>query len=159
MTDFIIVSFACAAISFTISWTSIFRSFRELVSRIHPKVDELVHCPWCVNHYVVLLFLLFSGFKKAFLTYELIGMSLANLVITWFAVVGLGGVIHFVLLRAYEPVAKQLVQRQLDKLRKKDEEFNEKERVKFMSEIAKGNFPHSITQKSTFLDKSHPLED
>ncbi len=107
MTEFLALAFASAAISFTISWTSIFRAFREMVSKIHPKVDELIHCPWCLNHYVVLAIILHTR------RYD----GITDLVLTWFAAVCVGGLIHFVLLRAYDPVPKKMAERIIHNLR------------------------------------------
>lgn len=112
---FLLLSFACAAISFTISVTSIFEWIREKVSLIHPKLDQLIHCPWCLNHYVTLTFLLFT-WKHFCLN---VGNIFLSFIIIWFAIVCLGGLIHHVLLRAYEPVAKAGTQRMIDKLKNK----------------------------------------
>jgi hypothetical protein len=103
MTSILIASFCCAAISFTITTTSIFESLRNLVAKIHPKLDELIHCPWCLNHYVVLVYLLVT------LNFS----TLVEALVYLFAIVGMGGLIHHVLLRAYEPIAKRLLERKL----------------------------------------------
>ncbi len=111
METLIVIALTCAAISFTITTTSIFAWFRDIVSKIHPKIEELIHCPWCLNHYVV-LGVLPTAIKK--LQIEDIN-SVYNFIIFWFATVCIGGLIHYVLLRAYEPVAKTMLQRKINK--------------------------------------------
>lgn len=111
MTSFIIISLCCAAVSFTITTTSIFRPLRDWVSKFHHKLEELIHCPWCLNHYVVVFVLIF-GNPISF--YD----NFADFIVGWFSVVGAGGLIHYVLLRAYEPVAKATAIRNLEKVKR-----------------------------------------
>lgn len=112
MNSIIIAALCCAGISFTITTTSIFKFLRDWVSDIHPKLDELIHCPWCFNHYVVLSYL--------FLTTDFAESNFVGFMTAWFTVVCLGGCIHYILLRAYEPVAKATAVRNLQKKTKND---------------------------------------
>lgn len=43
------------------------------------------------------------------------------MILLWFAIQGLVGLFHYVLLRAYEPVARAMAQRMIEKLRKDHE--------------------------------------
>lgn len=108
METLITTALASAAVSFTITWTSIFEPLREAVSkRMHPKLDQLIHCPWCLNHYVALV--------AVPVAYPFGTITLTSAVLHWFAIVGLGGVVHYVLLRAYEPVSKREMYRKADR--------------------------------------------
>jgi uncharacterized protein YacL len=112
------IALAAGAISFTFTFTSIFMSIRETLSRIHHKIEELVHCPWCFGHYVVLVILLIDGVSWIPVTH----FAFINFLLTWFAVVCMMAPLHYILLRAYEPVSKAMVNRQLMKLRDTQEE-------------------------------------
>ena len=50
----ILVALCAASISYTISYTSIFLGFREWISKFHYKLEELIHCPYCLCHYIIL---------------------------------------------------------------------------------------------------------
>lgn len=110
----IAVSFGAAAISFTITVTGMFKWFRELVSPIHYKIEELVHCPWCLGHWVVFVIMLTARIPLL----EVTDLYFYNWLFTAFAIMAPIGLIHYVLLRAYEPVAKAMLQRRIDKLKK-----------------------------------------
>jgi len=106
------IAFSSASISFTISFTSIFKGFRERVSKVHPKLEELIHCPWCLNHYIVFVTLLVSG--TGYIPFS--SYTLLNFFFTAFVLTAISGLIHYVLLRAYKPVAEALVIREIKKL-------------------------------------------
>jgi hypothetical protein len=108
----LIVSLAISGIAFTITVTSIFKGFREHVSGIHEKLEELIHCPWCLSHWLFGFFLIFT--QKAYVIYDL---WIVDYAITGFAMITISGLCHFILLRAYEPVAKAMVARQLEKMK------------------------------------------
>lgn len=103
----IVAALCCAGISFTITTTSIFKWFRDWTGQLHPKLDELINCPWCFNHYVVFLYmsiLNIDGYDTD---------NFAVRVALYFAIITLGGLFHYVLIRAYEPIAKRLLERKL----------------------------------------------
>jgi hypothetical protein len=104
MEKFIYISLACSAISFTITWTSIFEPVRNLVSKLGQKFEQLIHCPWCLNHYIVLIVVII------FYRYDWLQM-----IMMWFAIVAAGGLVHYVLLRAYKPVLKAAIEREFQK--------------------------------------------
>lgn len=118
MTDYyklILAALSCGGISFTITFTSIFSGFRELVAKMHKKLEQLIFCPWCLNHYVVAIFLLTSD-----LDYIVVSKYvLYNFLVTLFAMVSIGGLLHYVLVRAYEPVHKNMLMRSMEKLQNK----------------------------------------
>lgn len=115
METIIIIALASAAISFTVTTTSIFLSFREAVSGWHNKIEELVHCPYCLGHYISAVMLLIYGDITNFKAF----------VLYWFAIIAVMAVIHFVLLRAYEPVARAAMYRQQEKRSRKAEQIYE----------------------------------
>ena len=103
-----------AAISFTVTTTSVFSFLREWVSKIHPKLEELIFCPWCFSHYVVFTILLTSNIKGIIVSSNIYYQFFFDA----FTIIGGSGILHYILLRAYEPVTKLLVQRKIDKLKK-----------------------------------------
>ena len=105
------VSSGAAAISFTITTTSMFEWLRELVSPIHHKIEELIHCPWCLGHWTVFVIMLIAKVPLI----EITDWYLFNWLFTAFALMSPVGLIHYVLLRAYEPVAKAMLRRKINK--------------------------------------------
>src|SRR5690606_6961353 len=112
MINLILISLAVAAISFTITITSIFEGLRKLLSKIHQKIDELVHCPWCLGHYIMLVVLLLC--KDAVI--PLNSSLIISFIINWFSCIAIMGIVHHILLRAYEPVTKMKMLRMKEKL-------------------------------------------
>jgi len=104
-----------SAISFTITSTSLFSPVRELISKIHHKLEELIFCPWCFNHYVVFIMLLTSDVKGIQVSINPVYQFFFDA----FTIIGGSGLVHYVLLRAYEPVAKAMTQRMIDKMKNK----------------------------------------
>lgn len=119
--QFLYLVLACAGISFTVTVTSIFMPLREAVSKLHPKLEELIHCPWCLNHYVTFAVVAITQPE------ELERQGLWAYFLICFAVIAASGVIHFVLLRAYEPVSRAMLQRKLDKLQEEQEKHQQHE--------------------------------
>lgn len=119
----LMVALCSATISFTITTTSMFTWFREMVASwgVH-KLEELVFCPWCFSHYVTLVILLTSNV----IGINIFNNNIANFLFTWFTIQAVIGLLHYVLLRAYEPVAKAMGNRALNKLREAKEKEKEK---------------------------------
>lgn len=104
---------ACvSSASFTITFTGIFKEIREKISKEHHKLEELIHCPWCLSHWITFLFLIITGQEI-----EFTGIWLLDFMMTTFTITLLSGLGHYVLLRAYEPVGKAMAARQIEKLR------------------------------------------
>jgi len=112
--ELLMIALASASISFTISTTSIFLWLRELVSPLHHKIEELIHCPWCLSHYVSLFFLAIFMTPRSF-TFE----YCSYFILAWFSVQGVVALLHYVYLRAYEPVAISEARRHINKQNKK----------------------------------------
>lgn len=119
---------AVGVITFTIAVTSIFAPVRELVAKIHPKVEELIFCPFCLSFYVGVFIVAMSGIiipfgpDKISMNYTALDM-IYSLLVTVFVVMGFSGLVHYVLLRAYEPVMKNMAMRKIEKLREKKPEL------------------------------------
>lgn len=104
-----------AAVSFTITWTSIFRPVRDLIERKSEKLGELIHCPWCFSHYVVFVMLFFTKQRIMFS-----GAIIFDYFVTAFYMIAICGLVHYVLLRAYEPVINMMMTRKIEKLKKQE---------------------------------------
>ena len=112
---YIALASAIAALTFTIAITSVFEWLSELVSKIHPKVEEFIHCPWCMSFWCILLSLLAFNIE----TINISPYKLVDFVVTLFAIYSGVGLIHYVLLRAYKPVTDLTMMRQARKLKHK----------------------------------------
>lgn len=109
------VALCAAGIGFTITTTSMFYWLRELVSPIHHKIEELIHCPWCLGHYIVLIIMLLSKKLEYIVIFDIVWM---DFIFTWFVIISMMGILQFVLLRAFKPVAQAMTDRALSKLNK-----------------------------------------
>lgn len=109
----LILALCVSSASFTITTTSIFKEVRECVSNIHHKFEELIHCPWCLSHWITFVLLLMTWDWV-----QITNWAFVNFLLTTFAITCLSGLFHFVLLRAYEPVAKAMVARQIEKMQR-----------------------------------------
>jgi len=107
----ILLSLAVSGISFTITTTAMFTWLRELLSPIHHKLEELVHCPWCLSHWVTFVILIWAPL------YRFTGIPFVDFFLTAFSIVGISGTFHYVLLRTYAPIAEAMLRRQLDKMK------------------------------------------
>lgn len=114
METIFITALCAAGISFTVTWTSIFEPVRGVIGKLHPKLEELINCPWCFCHYVVFAILLLTKLEYV----QAFKYQWANFFFTSFAVICVCGVLHWVLLRAYEPVMQKKIDEQMSKARK-----------------------------------------
>lgn len=117
---FLVIASAIGAITFTISVTSIFKWLRELLSKIHSKIDELIHCPFCLSFWITLILCFFLKRENIF---QVTKIFIIDYLVFIFAVMGVSGIFHYILLRAYEPVAKSMMYRKLEKLKAKENEL------------------------------------
>lgn len=106
---FIGLVLAVAAISYTVSFTSIFAGLREKVER-HTPFGELIHCPYCLSHYVAFIIMLFID-----PFFDFCANPVINFIISWFAVIGGVALAHYIMLLAYIPVAQAGLERRLSK--------------------------------------------
>lgn len=104
------LSLIVASVSFTISVTSIFKPVRTVLSKIHPKVEELAHCPYCLGHYVAFILLSFVELPVQFS-----GSFWISYFSSAFAVMGMVALMHFFIVRAYQPIMEmEAIRKQLE---------------------------------------------
>lgn len=108
---YIVIAFAVSSITFTISVTSIFLEIRELISKIHPKLEQFIHCPWCQSFWLILIILLTSDINLI----NIYDIYILNLFITIFSIYSVVGLIHYVLLRTYKPINENMMMRNREK--------------------------------------------
>ena len=112
------VSLCTASISYTICYASIFKFFRELVSKIHIKVEELIHCPYCFSHYVILAIMFTTKNITSYLI-PITQNNVYNFIFTWFCIVTITSLLHYIMLLAYRPIIEYMKERFLDKYNNK----------------------------------------
>ena len=95
------LSLIVASVSFTVAVTSIFQPVRRIVSGWHPKLEELIHCPYCLGHYIAFALMLFVRMPLEFSDVFLISYLASS-----FAVMGMVALMHFFIVRAYQPIAE-----------------------------------------------------
>lgn len=110
----LISSLVVACISFTITVTGIFAPLREWLGDLHEKVDHLVHCPYCFSHYVAAVYL--ACFDVGLITIS--RLWIFNYIFSIFALVAISSLAHYVMIRAYEPIAKNTAMRKLERLKR-----------------------------------------
>ncbi len=110
--NYIAVGLGVSAITFTISVTSIAKPVREFISKIHPKLEELIHCPWCLSFWFLLAIVSSWDIPPI----HIFKWNIVNIIFTLFSIYSICGLIHFVLLRTYKPIAEMLVNREIQKL-------------------------------------------
>ena len=93
----VMISLASAGISFSITQAVMFMGLRRVISKIHPKLDQLIHCPWCTGHYVVLVWI--SILFRHTLLFEI--SPLLHFLLNWFTCVSLMGLFHYIILVTY----------------------------------------------------------
>lgn len=118
--NILILGLIVGAVTFTTSTTSIMLWPREMLSKIHHKVEELVHCPWCSGFWLSILLVSFTDLELP----TLFKLAFLNIIANAFACLAIGGLLHYVFLRAYEPVAKLMAMRSLEKLKAKKQSSN-----------------------------------
>ena len=117
----ILVALCAASISYTISYTSIFLGFREWVSKFHHKLEELIHCPYCLCHYVILT-IMFTTNNISSKLVPITNNIVYNFLFTWFCIVCITSLLHCVMLIAYRPVMQYMTDRKIAKIQKRKRE-------------------------------------
>lgn len=125
LVNILYITLAIASVSFTVTRTGIFEWLRELVSPIHPKVEQLFHCPYCLGHWITFVVLLIV--PKTYLI-QIVPSVVFNFFFTTFVIMGLAGLLHYVLLRAYDPVAETMKMRNRERQMKLMEQMAEEEK-------------------------------
>ena len=100
-----LVSLCAASVSYTITWAGIFSRLRDLVSKWGLWFEDLIHCPYCFCHYVILVIMLTTRHLGDYLI-RINNVGIYNFLFTWFAIVCLTSLLHAVMLVAYKPVAE-----------------------------------------------------
>ena len=117
----VLVALCAASISYTISYTSIFLGFREWISKFHHKLEGLIHCPYCLCHYVILTIM----FTTNDISSKLVPIAdniVYNFLFTWFCIVCVTSLLHCVMLIAYRPVMKYMTDRKIAKIQQRKRE-------------------------------------
>lgn len=117
----ILVALCAASISYTISYTSIFLGFREWISKFHHKLEELIHCPYCLCHYVILTIM----FTTNDISSKLVSIAnniVYNFLFTWFCIICVTSLLHCVMLIAYRPVMQYMTDRKIAKIQQRKRE-------------------------------------
>ena len=117
----ILVALCAASISYTISYTSIFLGFREWISKFHHKLEELIHCPYSLCHYVILTIMFTTNDISSKLV-PITNNIVYNFLFTWFCIVCITSLLHCVMLIAYRPVMKYMTDRKIAKIQQRKRE-------------------------------------
>ena len=117
----ILVALCAASISYTISYTSIFLGFREWISKFHHKLEELIHCPYCLCHYVILTIMFTTNDISSKLV-PITNNIIYNFLFTWFCIVCITSLLHCVMLIAYRPIMKYMTDRKIAKIQQRKRE-------------------------------------
>ena len=117
----ILVALCAASISYTISYTSIFLGFREWISKFHHKLEELIHCPYCLCHYIILTIMFTTNDISSKLV-PITNNIVYNFLFTWFCIVCITSLLHCVMLIAYRPVMQYMTDRKIAKIQKRKKE-------------------------------------
>lgn len=117
----ILVALCAASISYTISYTSIFLGFREWISKFHHKLEELIHCPYCLCHYVILTIMFTTNDISSKLV-PIANNIVYNFLFTWFCIICVTSLLHCVMLIAYRPVMQYMTDRKIAKIQQRKRE-------------------------------------
>ena len=117
----ILVALCAASISYTISYTSIFLGFREWISKFHHKLEELIHCPYCLCHYVILTIMFTTNDISSKLV-PITNNIVYDFLFTWFCIVCVTSLLHCVMLIAYRPVMQYMTDRKIAKIQQRKRE-------------------------------------
>lgn len=115
----ILVALCAASISYTICYASLFKFFREWISKFHPKLEELIHCPYCFCHYVILTIMLTTEDVCSLLV-PISGLIVYDFLFTWFCIVCVTSLLHYIMLLAYKPIIELMSDRLLEKINKQN---------------------------------------
>ena len=117
----ILVALCAASISYTISYTSIFLGFREWISKFHHKLEELIHCPYCLCHYVILTIMFTTNDISSKLV-PITNNIVYNFLFTWFCIVCVTSLLHCVMLIAYRPIMQYMTDRKIAQIKQRKNE-------------------------------------
>ncbi len=122
------VALCAASISYTISVAGIFKWLRDWITdHIGGKVEELIHCPYCLGHYVILVIMLTTKDICLYLI-PITGLIVYDFLFTWFCIVCILSLLHYFMNLAYKPIAESEGIREkikMQKLRNKNKQKEE----------------------------------
>lgn len=108
------VALCAASISYTITFAGIFKKAVDWIGSKNEWIDELVHCPYCFGHYVILTIMFTTKNIQQYLV-PITDSIVYNFLFTWFVIVCLMSLFHCVMLRSYSVVAELEAFRKLKK--------------------------------------------
>ena len=106
LTYYIVGAFAVGAITFTTSQSGIFKEVRDWMGRLHPKIDDLIHCPWCSSFWGSVIFMFIAMFLADLPLFIISSYTWFNILVILFAFHAVTGFVHYILILAYAPIAK-----------------------------------------------------
>ena len=96
----LIISLFLSSVSFTIATSVVFEKFRNWVKSKNESWGKMINCPHCLSHWILFGTLSITYFS--FTPVEIFSnFFIANLIVTYFAIICLSSIFHFILLRAY----------------------------------------------------------
>lgn len=110
---YLLVAACAASISFTVTMSGMFEFMREWIYAKNDFFGQLITCPYCFGHYVVLTMLFTSDIPLLHIS----SLPLYNLLFTWFMLMGIVALLHKVIITAYEPVMLLKAKRHVEKLK------------------------------------------
>lgn len=110
----LVVALCAASISYTVCYASLFLWLREWVSKFHSKLEELIHCPYCFCHYVILTIMLTTDNVRQYL-FDISGYLVYDFLFTWFCIVCVTSLLHCVMLISYRPIMEYMAHRKIEK--------------------------------------------
>lgn len=113
------VALCAASISYTVTWAGIFKWLRELVTKWGSWFEDLIHCPYCFCHYVILVIMFTTKDLDSYLIH-INDWIVYNFLFTWFVIVCCTCLLHVAMLIAYKPVAEVESFRKLKELKKRN---------------------------------------
>jgi|SRR5690606_31475 len=98
--NIILISFASASISYTISKTYIFEKFRVWFGKKSAWKTKLINCPYCLLHWIILPINFCS--ELHWLEFQITESIIVDFVILYFATVSLAAIIIGHINRSFE---------------------------------------------------------
>lgn len=106
VTYLFVISLIAASISYTVCCAGIFEKLRNWVTKWGHWFEDLIHCPYCFGHYVTLALIAITYNRNYDLFALFTGNRIIDFILMWFACVCIMSIWHFIMVRAYKPVAE-----------------------------------------------------
>lgn len=113
----LLVALCAASISYTITFAGIFKKLVDWIGSKNEWLDELLHCPYCFCHYVILVIMFTTPNIRNYVV-PVTGFIVYDFLFTWFAIVTVTSLFHCVMLHAYDKVAELEAFRKFKKAKK-----------------------------------------